>query len=171
MAHANPHLAALACFMFLTGARVTEALSVTWEDVDLHAGKALIRQTKVGSERRAHLPAALVAAIANIPDRTETVFKHKTRQNANHQWHATIARAGIKPLSFHACRHGFATAMLQAGVDPVTTAKRGGWKSPAHLFSTYGHAMDDETVTERIIGTNLTQGRSQRTKRIGASSA
>jgi integrase len=155
MAHANPHLGALACFMFLTGARVTEALSVTWEDVDLNAGKALIRQTKVGSERRAHLPAVLVAAIANIPDRTETVFKHKNRQNANHQWHATIARAGIKPLSFHSCRHGFATAMLQAGVDPVTTAKRGGWKSPAHVFSTYGHAMDDETVTERIIGTNL----------------
>ena len=76
MAHANPHLGALSCFMFLTGARITEALSVTWDDVDLHAGKALIRQTKVGSERRAHLPPVLVAAIANIPDRHETVFKH-----------------------------------------------------------------------------------------------
>lgn len=171
MAHANPHMAALACFMFLTGARVTEALSMTWEDVDLPAGKALIRQTKVGSERRAHLPAVLVAAIANIPDRADTVFKHRTRQNAGHQWHAVIASAGIKPLSFHACRHGFATAMLQAGVDPVTTAKRGGWKSPAHLFATYGHAMDDETVTERIIGTNLTQGRSRKTKRRGISGA
>jgi integrase len=157
MAHANPHLGALACFMFLTGARITEALSVTWEDVDLHAGKALIRQTKIGVERRAHLPTVLIAAIANIPERGETVFRYASRGAAGLPWHRTIKRAGIKPLSFHACRHGFATAMLQAGVDPVTTAKRGGWKSPAHVFATYGHAMDDETVTDRIAGTPVTQ--------------
>jgi hypothetical protein len=28
--------------------------------------------------------------------------------------------------------------------------KRGGWKSVQHVFSTYGHAMDDETITDRI---------------------
>jgi integrase len=157
MAHANPHLGALACFMFLTGARISEALAVTWEDLDLRAGKVLIRQTKVGSERRAHLPPVLVAAIANIPTRYETVFRYASRGATRLPWYRTIKRAGIKPLSFHSCRHGFATAMLQAGVDPVTTAKRGGWKSPAHVFATYGHAMDDETVTERIIGTPQTQ--------------
>jgi integrase len=67
MAHANPHLGALACFMFLTGARITEALSLTWADTSLTDRRALIRQTKIGSERRAHLPPPLVAAIANIP--------------------------------------------------------------------------------------------------------
>jgi integrase len=164
MAHARPHLGALACFMFLTGARISEALAVTWEDIDLPAGKVLIRQTKIGAERRAHLPAPLVAAIANIPDRKETVFKYSSRDTAKPSWRKVIARAGIKDLSFHACRHGFATAMLQAGVDPVTTAKRGGWKSPAHIFATYGHAMDDEAVTDQIISTetatrNLKYGR------------
>jgi len=157
MAHANPHLGGLACFMFLTGARISEALAVTWEDVDLSARRALISQTKVGAERWAHLPPPLMAAMANIPDRKETVFKYSSRDTAAPQWDKVIRRAAIKPLSFHACRHGFATAMLQAGVDPVTTAKRGGWKSPAHVFATYGHAMDDETVTDRIIGTPLTQ--------------
>lgn len=159
MAHANPQLGALACFMFLTGARIGEALSVMWEDVDLNARRALIRQTKIGAERWAHLPPPLVAAIANIPDREEAVFKYTDRDQAARRWDKAIRRAGIKQLSFHACRHGFATAMLQAGVDPVTTAKRGGWKSPAHVFATYGHAMDDETVTDRIIGTPVTQQR------------
>lgn len=152
MAHANPHLGALACFMFLTGARISEALAVTWEDIDLNRRRALVRQTKIGGERLAHLPPPLLAAIANIPDREETVFKYTDPNTARRQWYKAIKRAGIKPLTFHACRHGFATAMLQAGVDPVTTAKRGGWKSPAHVFATYGHAMDDETVTDRIIG-------------------
>lgn len=158
MAHANPHLGALACFMFGTAARVSEALAVRWSDVDLQRGTALIRQTKVGEERRAHLPAALVAAIANIEgEREGKVFRYSSRDTAKPQWNKAIKRAGIKPLSFHACRHGFATSMLQNGVDPVTVAKLGGWKSPQHLFATYGHAMTDITVTNRIFGTPATQ--------------
>ncbi|MEZ5763294.1 MAG: hypothetical protein R3D69_02850 [Xanthobacteraceae bacterium] len=35
MEHASPHLGALALFMFLTGARISEALSVRWPDIDL----------------------------------------------------------------------------------------------------------------------------------------
>ncbi len=103
------------------------------------------------------MPGPLLAAIANIQDREEAVFKYSDRDQASRQWDKVVQRAGIKQLTFHACRHGFATAMLQAGVDPVTTAKRGGWKDAHHLFRTYGHAMDDETVTDRIIATNLTR--------------
>jgi integrase len=54
MAHSSPHLGALACFMFLTGARISEALALTWADVDLPAGKALVKQTKIGAERLRH---------------------------------------------------------------------------------------------------------------------
>jgi len=53
-------------------------------------------------------------------------------------------------LTPHCCRHGFATGLLRAGVDPVTVAKLGGWKSPAHVFATYGHASDDRTLTNRL---------------------
>lgn len=158
MAHSSPHLGALACFMFLTGARISEALRLTWDDVDLPAGKALVKQTKVGSERRAHLPPPLVAALANIPHRVGKVFRYSSRNTAKPVWRNTIARAGIAELSFHACRHGFATAALHAGIDPVTVAKRGGWKSPQHVFATYGHAMDDETVTDRITQTERKTG-------------
>lgn len=159
MANARPHLAALACFMFLTGARISEALDVTWEDLNLAKSQARIRSGKLGgSERLAHLPPPLVAAIANIPEpRDGTVFRYSSRNTAKPSWRKAIERAGIKPLSFHACRHGFATAMLHAGVDPITTAKRGGWKDAAHLFKTYGHAMEDETVTDRIVGTKSAQ--------------
>lgn len=51
----------------------------------------------------------------------------------------------------------FATALLQAGVDPVTVAKLGGWKSVRHVFETYGHANDDTTLSDLISGTKLTQ--------------
>lgn len=162
-----PHLGALACFMFLTGARITEALNVLWADVDLSAGRASITQGKLnGERRRAHLPAILVAAMANIesnqcPD--DTVFKYSSRHTAKIQWNAAIKRAGIAKLSFHCCRHGFATAMLHKGIDPVTVAKLGGWKSAQHVFATYGHARDDDTLADWIIGTPATQ----KNKKIG----
>lgn len=146
----SPHLGALACFMFFTGARISESLSVCWTDIDLTKRRALIRQTKVGAERSAHLPPTLLVALACLPDRVGRVFKYSSKETAKFPWRAAIKRAGIKPLTFHSCRHGFATAMLQAGVDVVTVAKLGGWKSPAHVFQTYGHAAEDDTLADRI---------------------
>lgn len=170
MDHSPPHLAGLCCFMFLTGARVSEALALEWDDVDLKERRALIRQTKVGSERRPHLPPMLVVALANIPrEKGRGVFRYTAKASADKSWRAAVKRAGIAPLSFHSCRHGFATALLRAGVDVVTIAKLGGWKTPQHVLQTYGHASDDVTLTDRISGTNLTQAGNGKAKRKAVS--
>ena len=154
-ANASPHLGALAWFMFLTGARITESLSLQWKDVDLSRARAVLRNTKSGHERNVHLPAVLVTAMANIEgDRSGKVFKYSSRSTARYPWEDAIKRAGIQHLSFHACRHGFATAMLHAGVDPVTVARLGGWADPHQLFKTYGHAMQDDTLADRILTQN-----------------
>lgn len=159
MAHANPHLGALCCFMFLTGARVSEAINLKWDDVDLVKRRALIRQTKVGAERWAHLPAPLLVAMANIEgERTGKVFKYSTRDTAKPQWNKAIKRAGIEYLTYHSCRHGFATALLHKKIDPITVSKLGGWKSPQHVFSTYGHAMEDDTLADIITTESETRG-------------
>lgn len=161
MAVASPHLGALACFMFLTGARISEATELTWGDVDLPGRRATITMGKIGGEtRNAHLPTPLVVALANIPSNREPdakVFQFHTRYTCKTQWAAACKRAKIKFLGYHACRHGFATAMLHNGVDPITTAKLGGWKDAKHVFSTYGHAMDEDTLADRIVGTPATQ--------------
>lgn len=166
MAHANPHLAALCCFMFLTGARISEALNVTWGDVDLDRKRALIKQTKVGKERLAHLPPPLVVAMANIESNRnpeEKVFKYSSRHTVTPQWKKPIKRAGIDPLTFHACRHGFATSLLHKGVDPITVAKLGGWADAQLVFNTYGHAMKDDTLADLIASdTPATQARKRK---------
>lgn len=160
MAEASPHMGALACFMFLTAARIGEALKVRWSDIDLQSGRVLIRQTKVGKERLAHLPPVLVAAVANIPsnrDPDETVFKYSTPCAARPVWNSAINRAGLKRLTFHCCRHGFATELLHKGVDPVTIASLGGWADPSLIFKTYGHPMQDDTLANLLIDRNLTK--------------
>lgn len=158
MRHSPPHLGGLGLFMLMTGTRVSEALNLSWDDLDLSKCTALIRQTKIGAERLAHLPQELVIALANIPQEAgRKVFRYTTKAAADKSWRAAIKRAKIEPLSFHCCRHGFATALLQRGVDPITIAKLGGWKTPEHVFKTYGHASDDPTLTDLISDTPLTQ--------------
>jgi integrase len=156
MAHSSAHLGALACFMFATGARISEALNVAWRDIDMQSARVRITMGKLGGETRvAHMPPELVAALANIPSNREpdvAVFPYAAYDSVRKPWDAAVGRAGIKAVTPHGCRHGFATGLLHAGVDPVTVAKRGGWKSPAQLFATYGHAMDDETVANRLFG-------------------
>jgi hypothetical protein len=158
MANSKPHLGTLALFMFLTGARVSEALAVDWGDVDFKAKSVLIRQTKIGAERRAHLPQSLIMALGNLQRiKGRPVFRYTDRANCIRVWETACKRGGIEPLTTHSCRHGFATALLRSGVDVVTIAKLGGWKSARHVLETYGHAIDDRTLTDLISGPDLTQ--------------
>ena len=155
------HLAALCLFMFGTGARRGEACALRWRDVELFKKTAIINQTKIEDQRIAHLSQPVIAALANIPSNRnpdDLVFGYASGESVGQVWRNVIVRAGIDKLTPHCCRHGFATSMLQAGVDPKTVAVRGGWKDVATVMKYYAHAMDDPTVTDLLFGTNLTQG-------------
>src|SRR5262249_15388344 len=91
-------------------------------------------------------------------DRAGSVFSFKSRGNCKTQWSGAIRRAGIEPLSYHRLRHGFATGLLDAGISPITVAKRGGWKDARHVFDTYGHDIAADDVTEVLTGTPTTRG-------------
>jgi integrase len=57
---------ALLIFRLYTGARLNEALSLTWADVDLPEARALIYQTKTEGARTAFLPVQVVAALGPL---------------------------------------------------------------------------------------------------------
>lgn len=144
-------IGALAIFLFATGARITEALSVRWEDIDFGKRTVLIRQSKLGNERVAHLPVEAFLALANLPrDREPFAIAYTTAREA---WARTVGAAGLEPLTFHSCRHGFATALHDKGVGVKKIAKLGGWKSAQHLFNTYLHADEDATTTDLLFDT------------------
>jgi integrase len=81
------------------------------------------------------------------------VFHYAYGESVGQVWNNVIERAGIEKLSPYCCRHGFATSMLQAGIDPKTVAVRGGWKDVGTVMKFYAHAMDDPTVTDVLFGT------------------
>ena len=149
-------MAAICMFMFGTGARIGEAVTVRWADVDLEERTILIRQSKVGAERLAHLPSDLVLAIANLPSNRApdaTVFGYVDRHSIKKTWDNVIARADIERLTPHCCRHGFATTLLRKGFDVKTVARLGGWKDATTVLKHYAHAVDNRALTEGIFGT------------------
>lgn len=156
-----PHLGALCMFMFGTAARVGESCRLTWRHVDLADATATLHLFKPTPwSRTAHLPPAVVAALANIPSNRnpdDLVFGYAGRGSVRGPWNNVCERAGIERLTPHCCRHGFATSMLHRGFDPKTVAERGGWKDATTVLRTYAHAMRDRTVTNALFDTNLTQ--------------
>jgi integrase len=76
---------------------------------------------------------------------------------------------GFKRLTFHSCRHGFATTTLRVmKLDPKTASELGGWDDITLFMRTYAHAIKDATLTETIFDTPLTQPKtkSKKTKRL-----
>jgi integrase len=151
--HAAPHVGALAMFMYLTGARIGEALDVKWDDLDLAAGTVLIRESKQSKERVSNLPGPLVAALASlshVPGRG--VFGYEASTALRNAWEGAIRKARIKRLTPHSCRHGFATGLLRAGVDVVTVAWLGGWKDTTQVLKSYGHANKNPKLNDLLVG-------------------
>jgi integrase len=167
MKAATPQLGAYALLMFLTGARPTEGLEC---DIDLPGCTALLHESKIGHERRAHLPAMLVAVLANLPKlNSRPLFWYRSIEDLRDAWDGVIERAGIQRLTPHSCRHGFITGLLRRGIDVKTAA----WladMTPEVLLNTYAHAIKDRTLTDVLADTDLTRAfgdPSLNTRKIG----
>lgn len=115
IAAAAPHLRPLLTFMIGTGCRVSEALGLSWSEVDLQGARVLLweGETKGGDRRVVQLLPAAVAALANLPHRTGRVFLDRRRR----------PYGGGDGEGRLALRAAWTTAAKKAGL-PGTTKKR-----------------------------------------------
>lgn len=146
---AEPRDAALALFMFTTGARVGQSLAMTRKnDMDLSEGRLQLPAAKGHDPEWVDISPELVVMIANLPAPYRGKAKKLVfyisggRSGALYRrWKATCVKAGIEYIPPHAAgRHGFGTEMVvRQRVDPVSAAKEGRWSSPAIMLETYAH--------------------------------
>ena len=159
IAGAAPHLRPLVVFLLSTGARLSEALYLEWEDVDLSRAHVVFRPTaargiKTDEARGVPLPARAVAELANLPwDRRGMVFRrpagkirktgrvwlpYAMRDGGGGQiktaWAGMCERAGIADFTPHDCRHTWATWHYRANRDVQALMALGGWKTPSMVF-------------------------------------
>ena len=112
--------------MLRCGLRVSEACAITWHNVDLGGGTALIKNGKGQIDRTAYLSPDVVQTLQLWRARGTTaqyVFPGRfpetslSRKTAHELMQKYLREAGItKAYSPHCLRHSFATQMLNAGV-------------------------------------------------------
>lgn len=183
---ANPYQAAMALFMFETGARISQAASMTSDDLDLQNARVWMPEAKGMEAQWVTISTELVVELANLKPRRprkgphgtrqpkgERVFGYANRSGVYKAWKTACKRAGIEEIMPHAAgRHGFATEMLvRQKLDARSVAKGGRWSDLSLMQKTYMH---DEGTTEkiqealrtgRVHATKRTAPKAQKTKR------
>ncbi len=167
---ANPRLSALAFLMFVTGARVTQAVTMhPREHLDLPNARVKIPGAKGHDDRWVEIPMELVIELANLepqvprglPQTPENlrVFGYARRDSFRKAWEAAERAAGIEHLSPHAAgRHGFGQEMgVRQAVDEKAAEQVGGWSSTGVFKRTYNHAEDSAPKILAALRTGLVQ--------------
>jgi integrase len=143
-----PHLRPLVMFLLGTGARMSEALSLEWREVDLAAAHVTFLDTKNGEDRGVPLHARLVSELRALRHQQGRVFRtnaglpYAEKESAGGQiktaFRGACRRAGLEDFSPHDCRHTWATWHYAANRDIVALMKLGGWKSERMVLR-YAH--------------------------------
>lgn len=128
------------CFSALTGLRVSDLRSLTWENVHETDGyhRIVFKQTKTRSREYLDISEN---AFKFLGDRTEgKIWKHAKLSNKT--LIVITGKAGIKKhITFHCARHTFAIMMLSLGVDIYTLSKLLGHSDIA-ITQVYARILD-----------------------------
>lgn len=144
-----------------TGMRRSEVLTLKWTDVDLDAGTASIRRGKTGTARRTiHIPVSTVVAL-----KSHRKAQAMRRLLLGEAWEdndlvvdrgdggpviaaslsAGFARiadsVGLGVVRLHDLRHGFAVALLRAGVSVKVVSEALGHSRASFTLDTYMHVL------------------------------
>lgn len=168
--HADRRAAALALFMFTTGARIGQAVAMHPKDhLDLQKGMACIPGAKGHPDRWIKIPVELVVELANLQPKTPRgwpqkranlrVFGYASRTGPLKTWKYACKAAGIEYLPPHSAgRHGFGQEFnVRQPVDEKAAGQYGGWSDTGLMKRTYTHAEDADAKINDSFRTGLVQ--------------
>ena len=167
-AAANDPLLPLWALLAGTGMRLSEALGLRWQDIELDgpsprlqvAGQLTSRGARVLAEpksRRSRRVIPLVEPLLGILREARAVERPPhpwglvlyraeggvwTQNVARSRFAAALARAGLPVVTPHGLRHTAATLLLEAGVSARVVADLLGHSNVAITLSTYSHVTD-----------------------------
>ncbi len=149
----NSQLYMVVVIALSTGMRLGEILNLTWTDVDLEVGKAVLHETKNGERR--------VVAIVSVALRL--LRKHKAMQQANtllvfpnalgsgpvnirRDWERALRESEVENFRFHDLRHTFASYLAMNGASLAELAEALGHKTLA-MVKRYAHLSEAHTAS------------------------
>jgi integrase len=149
--------AALTKFLAYSGARISEAGFVTWQDVDFARRQLLVRgDPKTGTKNNEfrlvplipQLETMLVEMRANRADEAASTAIMRVKECQRSMDRAAKV-VGMARITHHDLRHLFATVCIESGVDIPTVSRWCGHKDGGALcMKTYGHLREAHSLIQ-----------------------
>jgi integrase len=170
LSEAFEHPSAIACvrLLALTGARLSEVLTLKWDWVDFEHAALRLPDSKTGA-KVVSLPAPALKVLADLPRMSIHVLPGS---DASHHfvgiqrpWRRIRARAALPDLRLHDLRHGFASMAVASGESlKLVGAALGHRQSSttdryAHLSTDPVRALADRTAARILAAVDDTKGR------------
>jgi len=129
-------------FQVFSARRIAETCRLRWEDVDLEAGRAVIRDAKDprgsrGNDLRVHLPERAAAIIDRQPKDGPLIFPYNPKSVGSVFLRACKLK-GIDDLRIHDLRHEATSWLFETGLDIPRVAQVTGHRSWGSL-QRYAH--------------------------------
>jgi integrase len=153
----DPEFGIFCTLLNYTGLRLSEALGLQCDQLDLSREFAYVPETKTGAPRAVYLPPTVVTALAKHPrglNRQGRLFRfHKGGWLMDQLAAACRASEVVLPrrTAFHVFRHNYATWMrLYGGLDALGLARTGAW-SDLKSVERYSHS-EPTAEARRAVG-------------------
>jgi site-specific recombinase XerD len=154
---AGSFLHSVIVFDILTGLRLGEIISLTWEDVLLEKRKIIVRsngnfRTKTGKMRVLPINSELHNLLVRMPDKMGLVFKQADGKPfrgefVSKQFKKAILECELNPkLHFHSLRHTFGSYLVEQGVSLFHVQQLMGHSSP-YVTQIYAHLGSAELMS------------------------
>jgi integrase len=162
----NRSFAGLVKFLLVTGVRRGEAMSLTFDRVDLENGTIFLDKTKSGKTRTVLLNSLAIEVLREM----ETLRKGTHRYvfpghckdapfvNPRRAFNLLCKKLKITDFHFHDLRHSFASLAVNAGASLYDVQKMLGHSS-SQMTQRYSHLSDDSLrAAAETVATSITTG-------------
>ncbi|WP_354859325.1 tyrosine-type recombinase/integrase [Acetobacter fabarum] len=157
---AAPHLQPLLIFLIGTGCRMSEAMELDWQSVDLKGARCVVWQ-KQGNERHVDLPPVVIRAMVSLAWREGRVFRPGGQKGAsNEAYHDTGRQYGgqIKSGWSYACKRAGLPGTVRRWI-PKDTHKEKEWFVPdvtphglRHTWASWHYSVHKDIVRLQYDG-------------------
>ena len=154
----NPYMYAVTVLALSTGARQGEIMNLTWDDVDLNLGRAILHETKNGERRALPITGHALEVLKEL-NKVRRIDTKLLFAGANPEkcaelrspWLVAVKTAGIENFKFHDLRHSAASELAMNGATLAEIAEILGHKTLA-MVQRYAHLSEGHTagVVERM---------------------
>ena len=156
----SPFAIAALGLLVLTGARLSEILTLRWENVDVANGLLRLPDSKTGA-KLIYLNAAAINLLRTMPRMADNpyVIAGKNRGacliNLQKPWRRIRAKAGLTDVRIHDLRHSFASVAAGTGMSLPMIGKLLGHSQPV-TTARYAHlAVDPIRAASNLIGAEI----------------